>query len=416
MSLDTHDFAEAPAPASFSGLRVAIVHEWLDQWAGSEQTFRELAIVFPDADLYALTARPDLRRVADREVRTTVLDTPLFRERRAMALPLMPLAWRYASRAEYDLVISSTHAFARSFGPGRDALHLTYCHSPMRYAWFPDIDPRGSRAPAVARSLVRRWDLSSVRWADAWAANSETTAQRIRRVYGVESTVIPPPVHLDGFTLDDDDEGTASGDAPLDPASPAGPRPDRTSIVEARRDGSPLVAPAPEGYVISVGRFVEYKRHDLSIAAAAAAGVPIVIAGRGPLERELRVLAADLGARATFVVDPTTAELRALVAGARALVFPGFEDFGIVPIEAMAVGTPVVAFGRGGAGETVRHGHTGLHVPVQEVAPFAAAVTECLDRSWSTDDLEATADNYSVDAFRRRIRTWVLSSIAARTG
>lgn len=393
MTIELHGFEDISNGPALPGLRVAIVHEWLDQWAGSEQTFRELARVFPDADLYALTAKPELRRVVGREVRTTLLDTPLLRSRRAMTLPLMPVAWRYASRQRYDLVISSTHAFARSFGPGRDALHLTYCHSPMRYVWFPEVDPRGTRVPAAARSLVRRLDLGTVGWADGWAANSETTASRIRGVYGVDSVVIPPPVDLTGTSAD-----AAGSDA----APQVG-------------EGSPMVSGLPEGYVISVGRFVEYKRHDLSIAAAAAAGVPIVIAGRGPLERELRTLAADLGAQARFVVSPSTAELRALVAGARALVFPGFEDFGIVPIEAMASGTPVVAYGHGGAGETVRHGVTGLHVPVQEVASFAAAIVDCLDTSWSLDDLEATAELYSVEAFHRRIRSWVRGALVART-
>ncbi len=176
---------------------MALAHEWIDQRAGSEKTFEVLAGLYPEADLYALTNSMGSAFAGGRPVRTTFISRiPALRDRKALALPLMPLAWRAASRQQYDLVITSSHACVKGFRPAREAIHLCYCHAPMRYVWDPH-DARGGLhrleryGPGAA---LRRWDRNSVRWVDDFAAISTAIQERIERSYGRESRVIHPPV------------------------------------------------------------------------------------------------------------------------------------------------------------------------------------------------------------------------------
>jgi glycosyltransferase involved in cell wall biosynthesis len=359
-------------------LRIAIAHEWLDQRAGSEKVFEALAGLFPDADLFALSRNPDAEfDFGGRPVRTTFVDRfATLRARRDVTLPLMPLAWRLLGpRDRYDLVVTSSHACAKAFLPGRDTIHLSYCHSPMRYAWEADVDQRRRRAvPGIGLALgaLRRWDARSARWVDGFAANSTTVRDRIRRYYGRDARVIPPPVDTAFYTPGD------------------------------RRPGGE--------YLLAVSRFVPYKRVDVAIEAARLAGIPLVVAGSGPDEARLRALAAASGATVGFERSPSDERLRELYRDALALVFPALEDFGIVPVEAQACGTPVVAFGQGGARDTVLDGRTGALVPSQRPDDFAAAIGAVIG-DVDPAACRQNAERFAPDRFTQAIEAWVADAV-----
>jgi glycosyltransferase involved in cell wall biosynthesis len=369
---------------------VALCHEWLHARHGSEKTFEAMAAALPSAALHALTRNPSAGLdFAGRPVSTTFLDRPRLRAAdRMLQLPLMPLAWRYASRARYDVVVTSSHACAKGFRPARSALHLCYCYTPMRYAWLASVDQR--RPPRPGRPLreranlaasraggraLRAWDRRSAAWVDSFAAISTAVADRVSRCYGRDAVVIHPPVATSAFT-------------PGDPS-------------------------AREGYALAVSRMVPYKRLDLAIRAAHQLRHPLVVAGAGPGEARLRALAAELAAEVRFVVDPTDADLIGLYRGAGVLVFPAEEDFGIVPVEAQACGTPVVAFGRGGARDTVVHGTTGVLVEEQTVSSVAAGIEAVLAGGFDAGACRRNAERFSAEAFRHRFLDWVLATAAA---
>jgi glycosyltransferase involved in cell wall biosynthesis len=340
-----------------------------------------MAAALPAADLYALTREPGVPfDFGDRRPRTTFLDRPSIRGRRQLLLPFMPLAWRYATRGRYDLVITSSHACAKGFWPGRSAVHLSYCYTPMRYVWLPEVDVRsrlGAAVTTLPRRLIREWDRRSVRWVDEFAAISTAVQRRIERFYGRASEVVHPPVDTDFFTVAAD---AARGD-----------------------------------FVLAVSQMLPYKRLDLAILACHALRWPLVVAGVGVEEANLRKLAAELGADVRFVISPSDERLRELYRSARALVFPGIEDFGIVLAEAQACGTPVVAFGEGGSRDIVVDGGTGALVPSQDVGSFRDALEGVLARPPRAEDCRGNAERFSKDLFTRRFLSWVRSG-AARHG
>lgn len=365
--------------------RLALVHEWLASRSGSEKTYEAMAAALPEADLWALSDAmgADLE-VGERTIRTTFFDrSSLLSERRELSLPLMPLAWRTVDAGRYDLVVTSSHACAKGFRPARDAVHLCYCYTPMRYVW--DAHDRRHPVQALAslgpRQALRRWDRRSARWVDRFAAISTEVATRIERSYGRPSTVIYPPVDTERFC--------------------PGP---------IAAEGLPT-----EPFVLACSRFVPYKRIDLAIEAAALAGVTIVVAGSGPDEDRLRAVAAAVGADARFEIRPDDDRLRDLYRAASAFAFPAFEDFGIVVVEAQACGTPVVALGRGGAVDTVVPGVTGELVAEEDAAAFAAAFARVVawpDREATAAACRAHALGFSVDRFQREIRAWVAEAVA----
>jgi glycosyltransferase involved in cell wall biosynthesis len=354
--------------------RIALCHEWLSGRSGSEKTFEIMAQEFPRADLFSLTWNRSANfDFGGRSVKTTALDriAPL-RGRMALQLPLMPLAWRYASRREYDVVVTSSHACSKGFYPGRQAIHLCYCYTPMRYLWLSDIDiriRRGDRLTAPVSSALKSWDRRSAGWVDEFAGISHAVKDRIEDVYSRPARVIHPPVATDFYT----------------PGEDAG----------------------REDFVLAVSRMVPYKRLELAIRAAGIAGIRLVIAGTGPQERQLRQIAEDLSHPVEFVISPDDAALRELYRTARAVIFPPEEDFGIVPVEAQACGTPVVALGRGGTLDTVVDGVTGVLAPEQSAESFADGLKKVLDGSIRSADCVANAGRFSQSQFRKNFRNWV---------
>lgn len=374
--------------------RVAVVHEWLHSRAGSEKTFESMAAAFPSADLYALTRAPDVDfELDDREVRTTWLDRAWLRERRSLTLPLMPIAWSTISTGPtpYDLVLTSSHAFANMNRMSRKAdTVLSYCHAPARYLWTPELDSRSSSSSpwlAPARALLRRVDAVGARRVTEFAANSTEVAARIECFYGVQPLVIPPPVDVSFFSEKPESD---SHDA----------------MCESADD-------LPATFLLAMSRFIPYKRLDLAISVSAEIGVPIVVAGGGNEESALRRHAEAVGAEATFVIEPDQLQLRRLFRRAQVLIFPALEDFGIVPVEAQACGTPVVGLGRGGSLDTIIDGVTGVLAERQDVLSFRTATERALNdlvpRPGTSESCRRHAATFGADRFRRQMQDWVAS-------
>jgi glycosyltransferase involved in cell wall biosynthesis len=350
----------------------AVVHEWVAGRAGSEKVFEALANVLPTADLLALSREPAVELdVGGRNIRTSMLDSTTLRGRRSLTLPLMPTAWRHMGRARYSHVVTSHHACA-AHNRLASEVHLAYVHSPMRYVWSPELDHRGAnRYLAAPRAAMKFLDLRAARRLTDIAANSREVASRIERFWGREARVIHPPVDTPFF------------------------RPG------AEMDDDSL----PADYLLGFGRWIDYKRLDLVIDVGARLRVPVVIAGGGPLGPALKAHAASSGTQVNFVEHPSQLEVRRLLRRARALVFPTLEDFGIVPVEAQACGTPVVALAAGGALETVAHQRTGLLVPELRAEAFAEAV-EGLGTT-STQECREWAVQFSAERFQVEVAEWL---------
>ncbi len=344
--------------------------------------FEVLASVFPDAARFCLWNESEGRFTGVGE--TALARTPL-RASKAAALPFMPLAWRNLPAVNADWVLCSSHLFAHHAtfrGLSRTVPKLAYVHTPARYIWAPELDGRGRSVFARAvSSVLKPVDRARAQELSAIAANSRFVAERIRESWGRDSEVIYPPV----------DVGDFAGDTPSD-LSP---------------EDESLLRGLPSDYLLGASRFVPYKRLDLAIRAGLASGVPVVLAGEGSDETRLRALASDHGSLVTFVPRPTFALLRELYRRARALVFAPIEDFGIMPVEAMATGTPVIANSIGGAAETVLHGRTGALVTDWTESELRAAVdlistldrNACATRAWDFDRA----------VFARRMTDWVVA-------
>lgn len=352
--------------------RTAVLQEWYAPFGGSEQVARELSRVL-DADLWCLWQEAaDGTPAGLRESRLASL--PAFLRERKLAMALTPWVWRHTSTPVYDLVVSSSHAQGHTalLPSSPDAVYLSYVHTPARYLWSVDLDPRGAAwYLGPARALLQRTDVRYARHVAGYAANSTEVRERIRRYWHQDAVVIPPPVDTGFFT----------------PAPPT-----------ALPEGVPA-----DGYLLAAGRWVSYKRFDLALLAADRAGLPMVVAGGGPEEAALREVAASVRVPVHWVPDPSRESLRELFRGATALLFPGWEDFGMVPVEAMACGTPVIALDAGGARETVVPGVSGALV-AGAPEDFAAAVpgVAALDR----DAVARSAERFSYRAFDERVRAW----------
>lgn len=337
------DDGAAPAvdrAARFAGLRVAIVHYWLVGPGGGENVVKTMLTLFPQADVFTMVAKPDYADtvVPRARLRTSMLQhlPGATRMHRAL-LPLAPFALENLNLDGYDLIISSESGPAKGVLPPLNAVHICYCHSPMRYLWDQYHHYRGAAGwlQRVVLSLtvarLRLWDIGSALRVDRFVANSRHVANRIARYYRRPATVIYPPVEVDDFT----------------PAAAVG------------------------DYYLVTGRHVSYKRIDLAIEACNRLGRRLIVTGTGPESARLRRLA---GPTVELVGQCSFADLKRYYAGARAFLMPGEEDFGIAPVEAMASGRPVIAFASGGARETVVPGLSGIHFAEQSVEATVAAI------------------------------------------
>ncbi len=358
--------------AQLSSQRLALVHEWIDARAGSEQVFEALAGVYPNADLFALTADPTVRlNVGDRRIHTTWLDHHKFlRHQRALTLPLMPVAWRSFRCHRYDAVISSHHAFAHTNTLARTGIHLAYVHSPARYVWTPEIDARGAGGALMLPREVLKWvDRRAARRVTGYAANSNAVAARIERFWHRESVVIPPPVRTTYFSTSCD------------------------SLNAPRRD-----------YLLGAGRWVAYKNLHLVVDVASRLGMSVKIAGAGPERQRIIAAAHDASVPAEVIESPDDEALRELYRNAAALVYPAVEDFGMIPVEAQAAGTPVVAPRAGGAIDTVIEGQSGWLTDTLSIDALADATQNAI--GLPPEGCQESAERFSESKFQQRIEGW----------
>ncbi|TVR60364.1 MAG: glycosyltransferase family 4 protein [Gemmatimonadales bacterium] len=358
-------------------MKVALVHEWVAQWGGSESVLRELADLFPSAPIYLGAWIPDATgrsAFPGSRVRTSSLQRllPLVGGNHRRLLPFMPGAFRALELEGYDLVISSSHAFAKAVRPSGSAAHLCYCHTPPRYLWdlWDTYSPgwRGWMGRPL-RTLLRRADLRAAGGVDRFIANSRTVADRIERHYRRSAEVLHPPVHTRRF------EAAAR-------------------LRRAKGRG-------PEPWFLAGGRLVAYKRTELLVRAATRARMPLKVFGEGP---EWARVQAAAGPTVAFLGRVSDDELPHLMAACQAYLFGAEEDFGILPVEAQAAGRPVVAYGKGGATETVRDGETGILVAEATEEAFAQALVDVRSRSWDPARIQAHARRFDAERFRTGMR------------
>jgi len=370
-------------------MSVAIVHDWLDTWRGGENVLAEIVRLFPGADLFALVdflPESQRARLQGKRARTSFLQRlPGARRHFRALLPLFPRAIESLDVRGYDLVISSSHAVAKGVRTAGGQVHVCYCHTPMRYAW--DLREQylgplglasGLRGALAHRMLdnLRDWDRRTSARVTHFVANSRFVRDRIARCYGRDAAVIYPPVDVGFFT-------------------PA--------------DNAP--EPAARDYYVTASRWVPYKRVDLVVAAFRE--LPerrLIVAGEGP--EATRVRAAG-GPNVQMVGEVPRERLRELLRGARAFVFAAEEDFGILPVEAQACGTPVIALGRGGSLETVRaigtDAPTGMFFATQSAAAIGEAVRsfDAALPAIRASDCRANATRFRAERFREEFAAFV---------
>ncbi len=368
--------------------RVALVHDWLTGMRGGERCLEVFAELFPDADLYTLlhvpgSVSPTIER--RRIVTSFIQRLPQAERRYRHYLPLFPAAVRAFDLRGYDLVLSSSHAVAKGVRVPAGALHVCYCFTPMRYVWDLYDDYFGPRSGLAARLVMppvaawlRRWDRRTAAGVHHFVAISRFVADRIRRAYGREADVIYPPVDVSRFRVDE----------------------------------------TPGEFYLVVSALTPYKRVDLAVEACNRLGRKLLVVGSGPEERRLRALA---GPTVELLGWRDDAQIAELYARCRALLFPPLEDFGITPLEAMAAGRPVIAFGEGGARETVvppgeGEPPTGLFFARQTVDDLSDAIQrfEASAHQFEPKALRRRAEAFDRPVFRDRVRAYLRERMEGR--
>lgn len=363
---------------------IAIVHEWFTSMRGGEKCVEALCEVFPDATLYALVhVRGSVSPVIERMPLHTsfIQHMPFAGTRYRHYLPLFPSAVRCFNLDQYDCVISSHHCVAKGVRTRPGVLHICYCHTPMRYIWHSYDEYFGpGRAGVVTRvgmrlalGYLRRWDVRTASGPHYFVANSENVRRRVRQLYQRDADVVYPPVDTSRFPL-------------------------------STRD---------DGYFLIVSALVPYKRVDLAIEAFNRSGENLVIVGDGP---DLARLKASAGKTIRFLGWLPDEEVVGIIGGCTAVVFPGEEDFGIVPVEAMACGKPVLAYGAGGALETVMEGgelSTGILFREQTVESFAAGLRRLRETQFFPERLRGFAQRFDREVYKRNMEDYILKRWAA---
>ena len=368
-------------------MRVAVVHDWLYTIGGAERVLREILRCYPSADVFALfdfLTAAERARLGITQVRTSFLQKmPFVQNHHRLFLPLMPIAIEQFDLSSYDLVISSSYAVAKGILTSPDQVHVAYIHSPIRYAW--DMQHSYLRESGYSRGLksilarivlhrIRMWDARTAHGPDEIIANSAFIAKRIQKIYGRRAHVIYPPVTLS----------------------------ERSGLT--RRNG----------HFLAASRLVPYKNIEAVVRAfGLLPDLELVVAGDGPQAHRLRKIASP---NVSFVGYVPDAELRDLMASARAFVFAAEEDFGIIPVEALSEGTPVLALARGGVRETVTTAtgrRTGMFFVNAAPDEIAACVRSFVaqESAFSADDCRTQASRFSARRFREEFKAFVDSAV-----
>lgn len=361
-------------------MKIALVHYWLVTMRGGEKVLEELCRLYPQADIFTHVVQPD--RISDtlkaHRIKTSfIARLPGAARHYQKYLPLMPLALEQLDLRGYDLVISSESGPAKGVITGENTLHLCYCHTPMRYLWNMYHDYRES-TNGLTRALMtptfsylRQWDLASAARVDHFIANSTTVQHRIAKTYRRAADVIHPPVAVEDF-------------AP---------------------------AEKTEDFYLLCGQLVPYKRADIAVTAFNGLGKKLVVVGDGSERQKLSRMAGPT----VRILGPQPFEsLRDLYAKCRALIFPGEEDFGIVPVEAMASGRPVIAYDRGGIRDSVRDGISGILFPDPSIEGLMGAIArfEASEQAFSPTTIAQQAARFSASRFRAEMTALVDAKFA----
>ncbi|TWR25345.1 glycosyltransferase family 4 protein [Mucilaginibacter achroorhodeus] len=365
-------------------MKVALVQDWLTVIGGSENVFKEIVSLFPEADVFTLVAREETLEklgLKGHKVQTSFIQRlPFAKKKYRSYLPLFPLAVEQFDLSGYDLIISSSHAVAKGVLTNANQIHICYCHSPMRYAW--DLNHQYLRESGLNKGLkgflaqyllhrIRTWDYISTNRVDHFIANSKYIAKRIKKVYGRDSDVIYPNVATEDF------------------------------------------APAAEkgDYFVTCSRFVPYKKIDLIVQAfAQMPDKKLLVIGDGPDFKKVSKLAV---ANTVLLGYQTFDKLKAYLSAAKAFVFAAEEDFGILPVEAQACGVPVIAFGKGGALESVVENKTGVFFKNQTVPDIIAAVQhfDSIQHTFDPVAIREHAESFSTGRFKAQMLQFVQSKL-----
>lgn len=370
-------------PTTFKDLKVALVHDWLVGRGGGERVLYDIHTLFPDAPIYTLVYDQDKAPEWCKEcdIRTTYIQKwPGAKSHYKLLLSFMPKAWEALDLTEYDLVISSCMSCCKGILTSPEALHVCYCHSPIRYVWdmyYDYLENAGRIKRFMMPKLihkVRQWDYLAAQRVDLFISNSNFVSKRIEKFYRRDSVTINP-----------------------------GTRINRSQVIEV-----------PDDYYLVVSRFVGYKRIDIAIEACNRLKKNLVVIGSGGEEEEkLKKLA---GSTVKFLGRISDQEMEQYYSRAKAFLFPGIEDYGITPVEAMSAGVPVLAYGKGGALETVQDGKTGLYFHEQTADDLA----RCIERferdgvSFSRQQIHEYSKNFSDEVFKERLMAFLNRALFER--
>ncbi|MFB0564779.1 MAG: glycosyltransferase [Candidatus Aminicenantaceae bacterium] len=355
--------------------RVALIHDWLTGQRGGEKVLEVLAEIFPNAPIYTLFhfQGSQVEEIEEREIKTSFLQNlPLLRKKYRYYLPLFPLAAELFDLREYDFIISSSHCVVKGIIPHPEALHVCYIHSPMRYTWnqyfsYFSADKLSFFSRLIIPPMIhylRLWDESASHRVNCFIANSKNVARRVKRYYGREAEVIYPPVDSDFF------------------------HPGETQ----------------ENYYLIVSALVPYKKIDLAVEAFNQTGVSLKIVGYGPDYKKLKKLAKP---NIQFFGGLNSNDLLKVYQRAKALILPGEEDFGITSLEAQSCGIPVIAYGRGGALESVIAGKTGVFFPELEVSRLVAVLDKFESMEFNKTIIRENAMKFSRNIFKEKLAAFL---------
>lgn len=352
-------------------MKLAIVHDWLTNMGGSEQVIINFKKIYPKAPIYTTFYNPSNldKQLQNIDVRTSFLQGKKMVTDHKKYFPLMPLAFELFNLKEYDIVLSSSTSCAKGV-KAPNGIHICYCNTPMRYAWekredyLKNMNKIKQIVFRIFLWFMRRWDVWSSKRVDYFIANSIAVRERIKKCYNRESTVINPPVRCNLFNISNTD-----GD-----------------------------------YYFIVSRFVPYKRFDLAVQACSELGRKLIIIGDGPERKNLEKLANE---NVTFLGKQPDEVVKRYMEECKALLFPGEEDFGITPVEAMACGRPVIAYGKGGVLDTVVDKKTGLLFKEQTVESLKKAILEFEQMKFDKTEIRNHALKFNEETFREKIKNFV---------
>lgn len=355
-------------------MKLAIVHDWLTNMGGAEQVVINFKKIYPDAPIYTTFYNPDKldNELKNIDVRTSYLQKKKMVTNHKKYFPRMPMAFEKFDLNEYDVILSSSSSCAKGVITKPGSIHICYCHTPMRYAW-EKRDEYTQGMGKIKKKLVeillhymRMWDLASANRVDYFIANSIEVQKRIMKHYKRDSVVINPPVRCNLFNISETD-----GD-----------------------------------YYFIVSRLVTYKRFDLAVQACKELGKKLVIIGDGPERQNLEKI-ADGNENITFLGRQPDENVKRYMAECKALLYPGEEDFGIVPVEAQSCGRPVIAYGKGGVLDSVIDGKTGVFFKEQNVESLKDAILKFENMQFNKKEIREHALEFDEEVFQKKIKDFI---------